>query len=162
MRIVHIDERPVCSTAKIVIKLSLGSLHTFKTSETEQMSLADIGYQSIVRKGDIDELLDVPRMARAHLDDCKLSLGIDLQEGKRHSDAVVQIAFRCSHSVPHRQDLTDKLLCGSLTVCTSQSNDCQRLAINDSHGPMPACKLLKSLERILDLDETRIIDRAGR
>ena len=74
MRVVHIDERLVRSTTKVVIKLALGSLHSLKTSETEQMSLADIGYQTIVRKSDIHKFLDISRMARTHLDNCELSL----------------------------------------------------------------------------------------
>ena len=125
------------------------------------MSLADIGYQTIVRKSDIHKLLDISRMARSHLDDSKLSLGIYLQQGKRHSDAVVQIAFSSSHLILYRQDFTDKFLCGRLAVCTCQSNDSQWLAVDNGHGPVPACKILKGLQCIIDLDQTRVIDRTG-
>ena len=157
MRIVHIDEHLVSRAAKIVIQLSLGLLHALKTSETEQMSLADIGYETIVRQSYLHQLLDVARVARAHLHHSKLCLRVDAQQSQRHSDAVVQIALGRSHTIFHRQHLTDQFFCCSLSVGTGQSNDCQRLAIDNGHRPVPARQLLQSLQSVIHLHKTRII-----
>ena len=63
------------------------------------MGLAHISHKTIVRKSNLYKFADVTRVARAHLDHGKLGLRIDFQQGKRHSDIVVQIAFRCCHIV---------------------------------------------------------------
>ena len=162
MRIVHIQEHLVRSSAEIVVKFTLGALHSLKGAETKKVCLAHISHKAVIRKCDIYEFLDVSRVTCTHLHDCKLSLRIDLQEGKRDTDTVVQVAFCCCDAILDRKDLSYEFLGGSLSVCSCQSDDCQRLSVDYSHRPVPSGKFLQGLERVLHLDQTRIIRITGR
>ena len=157
MRVVHIQEHLVRSSAEIVVKFTLCALHSLKAAETEQVSLTHISHKTVIRKCDIHKLLDVARMACSHFHDSELSLRIDLQKGKRNTNAVVQVAFSCCDAVLHRKDLSYEFLSGSLSVCSCQSDDCQRLSVDYSHRPVPSGKFLQGLERVIHLDQTRII-----
>ena len=93
-------------------------------------------------------------MAGSHLDHCKLSLGVNLQKRERHTDAVVEITLSSSHAILHRKHLTDELLSSGLTIGSGKSDHHKRLSIDKSHRPMPARKLLESLQSILHKDQT--------
>ena len=72
-------------------------------------------------------------MTRTHLNHCNLSLRIDFQKSKRDTDTIVEITLGSSDIVLHRKHLTEKFLGGSLSVGSSQSDDCQRFTIDKSH-----------------------------
>ena len=93
IRIIYVYEYLVGSPAEVIIKLTLSSHHALKTSKSEKMSLADIGHQTEIRKSDIHKFLDVTRMTCSHLDHSDLSVRSHLEQGKRHTDAVVQITL---------------------------------------------------------------------
>ena len=157
IRIIHIEEHLIRSAAKIIIQFTLGLHDTLEGAEAQEVSLSDICYEAIIRQGDIYKFPDVSRVACAHLDDCYLCIRIDLKQGKRDSYAVVEITLRSRHDKTSGQDLTYKFLGSSLAVSTGQCDDSQRFAIDESHGAMPSCKLLKGLQGIFYLDKTRII-----
>ena len=162
MRVVHIQKHLVRSPAEVVVKFTLGALDSLEAAEAEQVGLAHISHETVIRECDIHKFLDVTRVACSHLHDCKLSLRTDLQKGKRNAYAVVQVALSCGDAVLHRKDFSYEFLSGSLSVCSRQSNDCQGFSVNYGHRPVPSCKLLQGLECILDLDQPRIIRITGR
>ena len=106
MRVVDIDKRLVSSASKVVVQFAFSHLYAFETAETKEMCLTHIGYESEIRQCDIHQFLYVTRMACPHLHYSKLGIGTDAQQGERHTDIVVEIAFCGEDIVFYRQDFT--------------------------------------------------------
>ena len=154
--IIGIQEYASSVLGNIVVQFSLGLLHALKTTEPKQVRLADIRDKTIVRLADLHQFLDVIRMIRPHLNDCKLRLGIDVQDRQRHSDVIVQIALRGRDVVLHGQHSRDQFLGGGLAVGSGQSYDSQTFAIHKSVLTMVTCESLQGLQRVRHDNQTGI------
>ena len=73
------DDTPACTEA--FIELALGAAYPFDGAEALEVRPTDVGDESVVGLGDGAELIDVPRLAGAHLDESKLMLWGEAQEG---------------------------------------------------------------------------------
>ena len=63
----------------IVIQLGFGVHDAFERTESLQMGATDIGDETVVGFGYIDEFLDISRVGGTHLDDGHLVCTRDLQ-----------------------------------------------------------------------------------
>ena len=93
-------------------------------------------------------------MACPHFYDGYFGFIVDFQQGERHPDAVVEIAFGSRDFVFHRQDSLDEFFCSRLPVRSGQSDDRYRPAVYECHGPVPSGELLQSLQRVRNRDES--------
>ena len=85
----HLLERLVFGTeeddplagAEAIIELALGAAYPFDGAEALEVRPTDVGDESVVGLCDGAELIDIPRLAGAHLDEGKLMLWGETQEG---------------------------------------------------------------------------------
>ena len=66
------DDTLACTEA--IIELALSAAYPFDGAEALEVRPTDVGDESVVGLGDGAELIDVPRLAGAHLDESKLML----------------------------------------------------------------------------------------
>ena len=74
-RVICVYEEYAPSTTHAVIELSLGLAHSLERAKALKVCFTDIGDESVVGLSDGTELRYIPRLARSHLDECKLMLG---------------------------------------------------------------------------------------
>ena len=96
-------------------------------------------------------------MTCSHFYDSELSFRSDFQKGERDTYTIIEIAFCCSDTILHGENLTDKFLSRGLSVGTCQCYDSQWFSINYGHRTMPSGEILQSPKSIIDLDKTRIV-----
>ena len=75
------EEDDTLACAEAVIELALGAAYPFDGAEALEVRPTDVGDESVVGLGDGAELIDIPRLAGAHLDESKLMLWGETQEG---------------------------------------------------------------------------------
>ena len=68
------EEDDTLACAEAVIELALGAAYPFDGAEALEVRPTDVGDESVVGLGDGAELIDVSRLAGAHLDESKLML----------------------------------------------------------------------------------------
>ena len=68
------EEDDTLACAEAIIELALSATYPFDGAEALEVRPTDVGDESVVGLGDGAELIDVPRLAGAHLDVCKLML----------------------------------------------------------------------------------------
>ena len=87
------------------------------------MRPTDVGDESVVGLGDGTELIDVPRLAGAHLDESKLMLRGEAQEGQGDTDMIIEVALGIEEAVGRREDGCGQLLGRRLTIRPSDRDD---------------------------------------
>lgn len=68
------EEDDTLACAEAIIELALSATYPFDGAEALEVRPTDVGDESVVGLGDGAELIDVPRLAGAHLDESKLML----------------------------------------------------------------------------------------
>ena len=111
------------------------------------MRAADIGDQTVVRLTHPDEFRYVVRMVRAHLHDGYLGVPGHREQGQRHADVVVEIAFGRAYAVFPGEHRSDQVLGGSLAVGSGQTY--HRQTPSAQVRAMPYRQLLQCCERII-------------
>ena len=75
------EEDDTLACAEAIIELAFGAAYPFDGAEALEVRSTDVGDEPVVGLGDGAELIDVPRLAGAHLDESKLMLRGEAQEG---------------------------------------------------------------------------------
>ena len=130
----RIDEDHAAIGSHTLVKFGLGSNDAFERTEAQQMRLADIGDESEVGMNDGAEFGNVHRVVGTHLDDGKFVLRLHLEEGQRHADLIVQIAFGGQHVELSTKHRADQFLGRGLAIRSSDANDL--------NGTLPVAELL--------------------
>ena len=93
------EEDDTLACAEAIIELALGTAYPFDGAEALEVRPTDVGDEPVVGLSDGAELIDVPRLAGAHLDESKLMLWGEAQEGQGDTDMVVEVALGIEEAV---------------------------------------------------------------
>ena len=155
--VVNIQEYLVRCPLDVVVQFPFGLFHSLEAAESEQVSLAYIGYEPEVRKADGHEFLYVAGMACPHFYDGYFRLVIDFQEGKGYTYTVVQVSFRGSHIVAYGKDGLHQFFGRGLAVRPCQTDDCYGFSVYECHGSVPARKLLQCFQRVFRRNHSPVL-----
>jgi hypothetical protein len=124
-------------------------------ADTAGVREAHVGDHGDIGLHDGRQRRDLAREAHAHLDDREAMPGFQLQEHRRHPDAVVQVPRR-GVALPHRaQEGRAQLLRGRLSGAPGDGDDpCRR--VRASPGvPVGPCDRSPGHQRVVHLDGVR-------
>ena len=117
------EEDDTLACAEAIIELALGTAYSFDGAEALEVRPTDVGDESVVGFGDGAELIDIPRLAGAHLDESKLMLWGEAQEGQGDTDMIIEVALGIEEAVGRREDGGRQLLRRRLTIRPSDRDD---------------------------------------
>ena len=123
MWVVVVDECCAIVLTEEVVEFALGADDAFEGSESEEVCLAYVGDDAVVRQDNVDECLDFSRMIGSHLYDGKLVFLGELEECLWHSDVVVEVALSVEDVVLLLQYGSDEFLGCGLAVGASDADD---------------------------------------
>ena len=108
-----LHKRRASMRSEVIEELFFSAVHTLLATKALQMSQTDVGDVAMGRFGNARKQVDFSLMVGAHFDYDKVRLGRGIQQGERHSDVVVQVAFRGVHVHRFSQHIANQLLgCG--------------------------------------------------
>ena len=113
---------------KEVEELALASADSILTSETLEMSSADVGDYAVVRLGNRRQQSYLATSACAHLDNAELRVACHRKQGQRYANVVVEVTTRCVYLEVLGQDSAHQLLGCGLAVAAYDSDDGKRQA----------------------------------
>ena len=131
-----------------IIKLTLPFFHAFGAAKAFEMGFADVGDDTMCRKGIRAVGFDLFLMVGAHFDDGQLCIPADRKQGERDADMVVEIPLCRIGDKGGGQGGMDKLFGGRLAVAAGDGDK------GDAElPPVVERQLLQSREHVGDEDQ---------
>ena len=143
-RVALIDKDGLSMALDVSVQLGFGLDDALKVAKAFQMRFSDVGDEAIVWVGDLAEEIDFARVVGSHLHNGNLGLGLDAQQGERHTDMVIEVAHSVDDVVFLRKHCRDKLFGGRFAVGTSDAEHCS-LALLAVIGS----QVLQGLQRVI-------------
>ena len=108
------------------------------------MGFAHVGDKAAVGLADIYEFRYIPRVTCSHLNEREIMFARDAQDGKRHTNGVIEVTLCIEELVLRLQDCRCELLGGGLPIRTGDANH------SDAEGSSPfARELLQRKEGVV-------------
>ena len=142
-RVVHIYKCYLAVLVKVVIKFPFGGHNPFKGAEPLQMRLSHIGYESETWTYQFYQCLNLSGIACTHLNYGGTGIPINAQQGKRHTNMVVKVAFCSNYIIFLPQARRYKFLGCGFAVCTGKGH-----YRNPELPAVMACHLLQRNQNI--------------